>query len=409
MVAPSAPSPENVSCGENVPPVVETSRLRLRPWRDTDAPEPGEGPDAASLRFMPAGAQPGADDFTAWLSRRRKEMAGGADLHWCIADLATDQMLGNVQIFRMGPAQGRFQGELGYWLRPGARGRGVISEAVAVAVAHAFRPVTGGGLGLVRLHAGTDSDNHASQSILQSAGFIQWGTDHQAWRRTDGSLADGVYFELLADEWRADGLTAGSGRHHARSPGSLGPSRLEAGRVQLRPWSDEDLPRLVEGLTDWMSHPVDESEARQWLARRRQHRRGRLPPQVGRIVSWCIADRPGDRAVGSIDAFDIGGPLLPGGCELGYWTHPDSRGKGLMTEALRRLLPHLLGSSESGGLGLRRVTARTSELNIASQSVMRAAGMRQWGSAPRASIAPDGRAVSQLHFAVLADERDAVG
>ena len=96
--------------------------------------------------------------------------------------------------------------------------------------------------------------------------------------------------------------------------------------------------------------------------------------------------------------------MLPGGCELGYWTHPDSRGKGLMTEALRRLLPHLLGSTGSGGLGLRRVTARTSELNVASQSVMRAVGMRQWRAAPRASIAPDGSAVSQLHFAVLADE-----
>ena len=77
-----------------------------------------------------------------------------------------------------------------------------------------------------------------------------------------------------------------------------------------------------------------------------------------------------------------------------------------MTEALTSLLPHLLGRMESGGLGLRRVTARTSELNLASQSVLRAVGMRQWGVAPRASIAPDGSAVSQVHFAVLADELD---
>jgi RimJ/RimL family protein N-acetyltransferase len=198
MADPPAPSPQNVPPAENVPLVVETSRLRLRPWRDTDSPGPGEGPDAASLRFMPAGAQPGSDDFPRWLARRRLDMAAGADLHWCIADLVTDEMLGNVQIFRMGPAQGRFQGELGYWLRPGARGRRVIGEAIEVVVAHAFRPVADGGLGLTRVHAGTDSDNHASQSVLRSAGFTQWGADHQAWRRTDGSLADGVHFELLA-------------------------------------------------------------------------------------------------------------------------------------------------------------------------------------------------------------------
>jgi len=294
-------------------------------------------------------------------------------------------MLGNIQIFRMGRAEGRFQGELGYWLRPGARGCGFLGEAIEPVIAHAFRPVADGGLGLTRLHASTDSDNYASRSILGSVGFTQWGGDHQAWRRTDGTLSDGVYFELLA----------GTDRHRAAA---LGPGRLDADRVRLRPWSGHDLPRLVEGLAAWMSRPVDETDAAQWLAQRRQHHQG------AQIVSWCIADRSTDEAVGSIDVFDIGRPVLPGGCELGYWTHPDSRDKGLMTEALRRLLPHLLGSTESGGLALRRVTARTSELNVASQSVMRAVGMRQWGAAPRASIAPDGTAVSQLHFAVLADE-----
>ena len=137
MTHPSASYPENV------PPVLETSRLRLRPWRETDAPGPGEGPDSDSLRFMPTGAEPGPDDFPAWLARRRQDMAAATDLHWCIADSAADPrtadaapydaMLGNVQIFRMEPVSdvpdvtdvsARFQGELGYWLRPGARGRG---------------------------------------------------------------------------------------------------------------------------------------------------------------------------------------------------------------------------------------------------------------------------------------------
>jgi RimJ/RimL family protein N-acetyltransferase len=254
--------------------------------------------------------------------------------------------------------------------------------------------VKDGGLGLIRLHAATDSENFASQSILRSAGFSQWGADRQAWRRADGSLSDGTYFELLAVElpanlqWRAD-----------RSPATaLSPARLDCERVRLRPWSDADLPRLVEGLAGWMSRSVEEFTARRWLARRR------APQQDPQLVSWCIADGSTDEALGNIDVFDIGRPVLPGGCELGYWTHPDSRSKGYMKEALRRLLPHLLGSTESGGLGLRRVTARTSEVNVVSQSVMRAVGLRQWGTAPRASLGPDGSVLSQLHFAVLADE-----
>src|SRR5665811_256295 len=105
----------------------------------------------------------------------------------------------------MGPVEGRFQGEIGYWLRPGARGHDAIGEALSPVVAHAFAPVAQGGLGLTRLHAGTNSDNYISQSILRSAGFTQWGADHQAWRRADGSLSDGAYFELLVGDLRASG------------------------------------------------------------------------------------------------------------------------------------------------------------------------------------------------------------
>jgi len=207
LSAENAVSAENVppAGSSNQPPLFETARLRLRPWRDTDAPGPGEGPDDDSLRFMPAGAQPGPDDFPAWLAKRRRDMDTGTDLHWCIADVTSDAMLGNVQIFRMGPVQDRFQGELGYWLRPGARGQGIVAEALKPVIANAFAPIEHGGLGLIRLHAATDSDNTASQSILRSAGFTQWGADHQAWRRTDGSLSDGVYFELLVRDLRASG------------------------------------------------------------------------------------------------------------------------------------------------------------------------------------------------------------
>jgi RimJ/RimL family protein N-acetyltransferase len=324
-------------------------------------------------------------------------MDTGASLHWCIADVATDAMAGNVQIFAMGSAEGRFQGELGYWLRPGARGRGVISEALVPLIAHALGPVREGGLGLIRLHAATDSENYASQSILRSAGFTQWGADHQGWRRADGSLSDGTYFELLALEAPVGGQQRPDG-----SPATaLRPARLDCDRVRLRPWSGKDLPGLVEPLADPMSGSVQEFSARRWLARR-------LPPyQDPHLVSWCIADRLTDEPLGSIDAFDIRAAVLPGGCELSFWTHPRFRGQGFMTQALGRLLPHLLGSTQSGGLGLRRVTARTSEVNLSSASVLRAAGLRQWGTAPGASLAPNGDTVGQLHFAVLAGELSA--
>ena len=114
------------------------------------------------------GAQPEPESFPAWLARRRQEIGTGADLNWCTADLDSGAMLGNVQIFGMGPLQDRYPGEFGYWLRLSARRRSVIDDALKPVIAHAFTPVEDDGLELNRQHATTDSDNHPSQSILRS-------------------------------------------------------------------------------------------------------------------------------------------------------------------------------------------------------------------------------------------------
>jgi len=334
MAHPPTPSPENAVPPGNVPrtvpsrepahepPVFETTRLRLRPWRDTDAPGPGEGPDGDSLRFMPAGAQPGPDDFPAWLAKRRRDMDSGSDLHWCITDVTSDAMLGNVQIFQMGPVRDRFQGELGYWLRPGARGRGIIGEAIRPVIAHAFKPVENGGLGLSRLHAATDSDNLASQSILRSAGFTQWGADHQGWRRADGSLSDGLYFELLASA---------------------------------------------------------------------------LPPSEQQAFELAASALPAFELPAGTDPSSTAG-------EIGYWTHPDARGRGVMSEAVRLAMRHAFIPREDGGLGRRRLRLNAAAGNSASQHIARANGFVEVGRDRQAEPLGDGTFADLVRFDVLADE-----
>jgi RimJ/RimL family protein N-acetyltransferase len=395
MADPSPPSPENAPPPENVPPVFETSRLRLRPWRDTDAPGPREGPDAASLRFMPAGAQPGPDDFPTWLARRRLDMATGDDLHWCIADLATDEMLGNIQIFRMGPAEDRFQGELGYWLRPGARGRGVIGEAIEPVVAHAFRPVADGGLGLTRLHAGTDSDNVVSQSVLLSAGFTQWGADHRAWRRTDGSLSDGMYFELLAGT-----------DPRARSATALEPVTSEGNGVRLRKWRHTDAERVAQACSDeqtqhWLAgslpSPYTPEHAHSYI-----HRCGEQACD-GKGLYWCVANAESDRCIGSVSVMALHDALGTAG-EVGYWTHPDARGRGVMTEAVRLAVRHAFIPREDGGLGRKRLRLNAADGNSASQHIARANGFVEVGRDRRAEPLGDGTFADLVRFDLLADE-----
>lgn len=415
-----APSPENV------PASFETSRLRLRPWRDSDAPGPGEGPDEASLRFMPAGAQPGPDDFPAWVARRRREMESGVGLYWCIADLATDaetsdartsnaatsnaetsnaetsSMLGNVQIFRMGPVEGRFQGELGYWLRPGARGRGVIGEALRPVIAHAFTPVENGGLGLIRLHATTDSENHSSQSILRSAGFTLCGADHQAWRRIDGSFSDGMYFELLASDLLIPELLAGS----ARVTTDAGPVTMEGKGIRLRAWRHTDAERVVEACSDertrqWLGAtlpwPYTLEDAHSFIAGRGEEARH------GRGLYWCVADAGSDLSLGSVSIMSMQEALGTAG-EVGYWTHPDARGRAVMTEAVRLVVRHAFIAQEEGGLGRRRLRLNAADGNLASQHIAIVNGFVQVGRDRQAEALADGTFADLLRFDLLADE-----
>lgn len=185
-------------------PVLETERLRLRPWRPDDAPPLDDELDRDSLRFMPAGVQPTARTFADWLARRGALIDAG-DYLWCLADRATDAPLGMIQVFQIGKdAPG--SAEVGYWLYVPHRGHGYVGEALTAVIEFAFAPVADGGLGLHRLHAGTDAENIGSHRILVGAGFREWGHDHQAYARADGSLSDGRYFELLAadDTGRAE-------------------------------------------------------------------------------------------------------------------------------------------------------------------------------------------------------------
>ena len=401
------------STPHNVPPVFETSRLRLRPWRDSDSPRSGEGPDGDSLRFMPDGAQPGPDDFPEWLARRRRDMDTGADVYWCVADLATDEMLGNVQVFGMGPVDVRFQGELGYWLRPGARGRGVIGEALGPIVAHAFRPVEDGGLGLTRLHAATNSDNAVSQSILRSVGFTQWGADHQAWRRADGSLSDGTYFELLASDLVAPEVPAGPHRRGPRA-GVVEPVTLEsdplltgsAPRIRLREWRHADADRVAEACSDqrtrhWLAaslpSPYTVEAAHSYIAGCIEDAR------AGRSLYWCVADPLSDLCLGSVAVMDLRDALGTAG-EIGYWTHPAARGQGVMSAAVRLAVRHAFIAREDGGLGRKRLRLNAADGNSASLHIARTNGFVPIGRDRCSEPLGDGTFADLLRFDLLVDE-----
>ena len=98
--------------------------------------------------------------------------------------------LGNIE---RGPFQ---NGRFGYWIGSQYAGQGMMSEALALAVTHAFTPTESGGLGLHRVCANIVPANTASRRVLEKVGFVKEGysekylqiqgvwEDHERWAMT---------------------------------------------------------------------------------------------------------------------------------------------------------------------------------------------------------------------------------
>jgi ribosomal-protein-alanine N-acetyltransferase len=85
---------------------------------------------------------------------------------------------------------------LGYYGIAGMSGRGLMSEALALVVTHAFTD-----LGLHRLEANIQPDNGPSLALVQRLGFRREGYSPR-YLMIGGEWRDHERWAILADEWR---------------------------------------------------------------------------------------------------------------------------------------------------------------------------------------------------------------
>ena len=117
----------------------------------------------------------------------------GTHASWLVADPHTDDVLGAVSLFKIDPDQG--DAEVGYWVAPWGRGRGVAASAVRSAAAYGF-----GALGLHRLHLFHAVENPASCGVARKAGFLLEGTLRESYRYADGRFHDEHLHARLATD-----------------------------------------------------------------------------------------------------------------------------------------------------------------------------------------------------------------
>ena len=291
---------------------------------------------AGSCRPAPTPPRPSSPP---WLAKRRAAMDAGEDLHWCIADRHSDRALGNVQLFGLRRPGRDHDAELGYGWQAAARGRGVMDEVLQLLLPHAFAGRAEGGLGLRRLHAGTVGGNAASQ------GGAGTGRVHPGRRRAR---------RHRPGRRRVRRRRAVRAARTGRPPpaGAGGGETLEGAAVRLRAWRRTDDERVRQACTDPVTHhwlggslpsPYTVHEARGYL-------RGRAAAlREGSELSWCVADPETDECLGAVSVMHLLEPDGTGG-EIGYWAHPEARGRGVTTEAVRLAVRHAFVPRADGGL-----------------------------------------------------------
>ena len=187
-------------------PVLETPRLRLRPYRAEDAEAMfALYSDARVMRYWSFPPWTELAQARVYLDRALAGMDSGEIFPWAIAERESDRLIGALTLFSLHVEQ--LRAEVGYSLSPDYQGRGLAAEALRCGLACAID-----GLGLVRVEADIDPRNEPSARLLEKLGFQREGLLRKRWR-VNGEVCDTAFYGLLAEEFvRADPAAHGASR-----------------------------------------------------------------------------------------------------------------------------------------------------------------------------------------------------
>lgn len=176
---------------------LEGERLVLRPFGLDDAPALIEVIRAGE-DFLPPNF-PGVLEAEpiAWFLREgvHKVQRFGLGIHLAATDRRTGGLIGTIGLFKVNWEH--LTSEVGYGMRPGARGRGHATEALSLISDWALRDC-----GLFRVELRAMVTNHASIRVAEKAGYTREGIARGAERDADGVSRDMVVFSRIATDPR---------------------------------------------------------------------------------------------------------------------------------------------------------------------------------------------------------------
>lgn len=357
--------------------------IRLRPFRDDDLPAIQAGyADPLVRRFHPQVPAPFTAERAAWfLHERVPEIAAGGGEVLAVADPATDRMLGLVGTDRPVPA--RRQIEIGYWVLPEARRRGVATAALRAMTGRAVAA------GAERIELVTHPENAPAQRVATAAGYQREGVRRGAQPNPGGGRGDLLVFARLA------GDPAGP---VPRLLPDLPGGELTDGVVTLRPLTEDDVefydtlhgePDVIATSVPPVRHSRAEIERRcgwaqsNWLA--------------GTRADLVIQDSATGTPAGEIGLFYQEPPT--GQAMIGYSMLPAWRRRGYPTRAARLLSLWVFAETS-----IARLIAGALPTNVGSQRVLEKAGFQREAYLRSRLPGADGTRHDDVQFVLLPED-----
>ncbi|TCO45404.1 RimJ/RimL family protein N-acetyltransferase [Kribbella antiqua] len=316
---------------------------------------------------------PRPDDVPGQLERHREDPDRRFDAddarRWITYGIHEAWKIGTRLVFVI-EYQGQYAGTVGlepdphgnasihYGLASRARGAGVASRAVRLALDFGF-----GECGFHVVHWWARVGNWPSRRVAWATGF----------RMGEAIPGFGEEHGRRVDAWT--GWIGPDDERKPRRPWFDHPV-LETPRLRLRTWRDDEISRITTARTNqatahflpFIPQPFTAEDARFWLKDMAEQ------AAAGHRYNWCLADAETDLGLGNLTLFNLG---YGEAGELGYWVHPDAQGRGLMTEAIRRVADWFFSPDGYGG---HRLLIRTAATNQAARRVAESAGFQHAGT-----------------------------
>ncbi|HMJ97410.1 MAG TPA: GNAT family N-acetyltransferase [Thermoleophilaceae bacterium] len=173
---------------------VRGGAVDLRPLAESDAPaflmaleDPAVSDGAYHGRL-----DGGEDVVREYLARNAERMAAGEAVLLGVWEAEAQRLSGSTMVFRVD--RDERVAELGFWIAPWARGRGLATKALRLTVGLAIDH-----LGVERLTGLTGVDNAGAQRAMEAAGLRREGVLRGLERTPTGRL-DQVSFAVLASD-----------------------------------------------------------------------------------------------------------------------------------------------------------------------------------------------------------------